>query len=221
MNKNQKQAFSLVELVITIAVISILMSLIVPISQNILINARKSKAQAAMTAIASAYMNIYQQKGYIPNITSGEKLAEFFASNNELNNANMFVFPGDGLAAKVKRESIFPTEIDTSAWTTDGEFSVCLIGNIVDEVNADTTPVAFSRGLQSDGSWSNASIYGNHGGFIAFLNGTVKWYNNLKSNNANLSGKLSQYNSNKSTSNIKEALPPSAVILARNTQYSL
>ena len=219
MKTNKQCAFSLVELVVVIAVISLLMSLIVPMSQNILSNARKAKAQTFMKRIASAYMNIYQNIGYIPTATSGEKLAEFFAENNELNNANFFIFPGDLLAAKVERELIFPVETDVSPWSTSGDFSVYLIGNITGEVNVDTTPVAFSRGLQSNGTWSSSGIYGDTGGFVAFLNGTVKWYENLTSTTT--TGKLSKFNSNSGTVNIKEALPTGAVILSRNTTVSI
>ena len=44
-----------------------------------------------------------------------------------------------------------------------------------------TTPVAFTRGLQTDGTWSaTKGVYGDAGGFVAFLDGSVVWYRSLQ-----------------------------------------
>lgn len=43
------------------------------------------------------------------------------------------------------------------------------------------TPVAWTRGLRTDGTWSNDSAYGGDGGFIGFLNGSVAFFHDLQS----------------------------------------
>jgi len=67
-----------------------------------------------------------------------------------------------------------------------------------------TTPVAWTRGLQPDGTWAKHSPYGNEGGYVAFVGGNVIFYKNLKSNG----GELLRFDGTGKTSNILEALPP-------------
>jgi len=77
-----------------------------------------------------------------------------------------------------------------------------------------TTPVAWTRGLKTDGTWasetaSTPGVYGSKGGFIAFLDGHVTWYDNLRDEG----GQLVNYTTKKPTSNIYEALPPGTSVL--------
>jgi prepilin-type N-terminal cleavage/methylation domain-containing protein len=186
----KRGAFTLIELIAVVSIIGILMTFILPASQKVLLNARKSKAQAYMKQIAGAYCRFYQEKGYIPNAGSSVELAEKFASEGELNNANLFVFPGDSKAAGLLKENIWPKN-DVSAWEPGKQLSVSLIGNITKEVNPSTTPIAFSRGLVGS-TWTKDGIWGVDGGFVAFLDGQVRWYTNL-------TGKLSVESSSKDT----------------------
>ncbi|MDR2372240.1 MAG: prepilin-type N-terminal cleavage/methylation domain-containing protein, partial [Puniceicoccales bacterium] len=125
--KNQR-AFTLVELIIVVSIIAILMSIIIPASQKVFVNARRSKAQAAMKQIAETYCRYYQDNGFIPDANTSVGLAEKFAAEGELNNSQLFVFPGDSKAAGVLRENIYP--LDGSAWETGKYLSVQLVGNI-------------------------------------------------------------------------------------------
>ncbi|MDR1906907.1 MAG: prepilin-type N-terminal cleavage/methylation domain-containing protein [Puniceicoccales bacterium] len=167
--------FTLIELIIVVSIIALLMTIIIPASQKVFINSRKVKARSYMKQIAEAYCRYYQDNGYIPTATSSVLLAQEFAKEGELNNANLFVFPGDSKAAGVLRENIYP-DVDGSAWETGKQLSVSLIGGITKEVNQSTTPVAFSRGLQEDGKWKADGVWGSDGGFIGFLDGQVRWY---------------------------------------------
>jgi type II secretory pathway pseudopilin PulG len=182
--KSQK-AFTLVELVIVVSIVILLMSIIIPSSQKVLSNARKSKAQSAMKQIAEAYCRYYQDNGYIPVVDSSVELAKKFAEDGELNNANLFIFPGDSRAAGVLRENIWP--YDGSPWESGKQLSVQLVGNIMKEVNQSTTPIAISRGLQDGGTWSKDGVWGTDGGFIGFLDGQVRWYKNLTADDGKLS----------------------------------
>jgi prepilin-type N-terminal cleavage/methylation domain-containing protein len=188
-NLKKCKAFTLVELIVVISIVSILMSLILPAAQKVLVNARKSKARAHMKQIAETYCRFYQDNGYIPDAESTVALIEKYAEAGELNNAHIFVFPGDRKAAVVLRENVWPVADGEHAWEGGKQLSVCLIGNIAREVSASTTPVAFSRGLDVDGgNWTaEDGVWGAEGGFVAFLDGQVRWYANLWADEGKLS----------------------------------
>jgi hypothetical protein len=65
-----------------------------------------------------------------------------------------------------------------------------------------TTPIAWTRGLQPDGTWAKHSPYGELGGHIVFLGGNVAFYRNLTDDG----GQLIRPDGTK-TANILEALP--------------
>jgi hypothetical protein len=70
-----------------------------------------------------------------------------------------------------------------------------------------TTPVAWTRGLQPNGTWTKDSPYGGDGGHIVFLGGNVSFYRSLASS------PLARFDDPKSpTIDIREALPPDALI---------
>jgi len=69
-----------------------------------------------------------------------------------------------------------------------------------------TTPLAWTRGLQPDGTWSNAtSPYGEWGGFIVFVGGNLEKYRTIDGRLTTPQGKA--------TSDIRETLPPGTRIL--------
>jgi anti-sigma factor RsiW len=68
-----------------------------------------------------------------------------------------------------------------------------------------TTPVAWTRGLQPDGTWTADSPYGGDGGHIAFLDGSVVYFGQVKN-------RLVRHDGKGGTSDIREALPPGARI---------
>lgn len=78
-----------------------------------------------------------------------------------------------------------------------------VLGRIRTDMPA-TTPIAWTRGLQPDGTWAKHSPYGTTGGYIAFLNGNASFYKNLNQQD----GGLVRYDGKGTTSNILEALPP-------------
>jgi len=76
-----------------------------------------------------------------------------------------------------------------------------------------TTPIAWTRGLQPDGTWSPDSPYGTEGGYIAFLGGNVSFYKNLGSPSDRTSA-LTRFDGQGQTANILEALPPGTRIVS-------
>jgi hypothetical protein len=67
-----------------------------------------------------------------------------------------------------------------------------------------TTPIAWTRGLQADGTWAKHSPYGTDGGYIVFVGGNVMFYKNLTLDG----GELLRFDGKGKTANILEALPP-------------
>jgi type II secretory pathway pseudopilin PulG len=81
--------------------------------------------------------------------------------------------------------------------------------------NASEIPIAYSRGLRgwdtAPGTWADSTInldrggvFGRKGGFIAFLDGHVEWYNNLGTGNQCA---LKKYGTNTMTNKICETIP--------------
>lgn len=68
-----------------------------------------------------------------------------------------------------------------------------------------TIPIAWTRGLRADGTWSTHSPYGTSGGHIVFLGGNVHFYRDVKN-------ELVRFSDGAPTSNILEALPPGTLI---------
>lgn len=68
---------------------------------------------------------------------------------------------------------------------------------------APTIPVAWSRGLQADGTWAAHGPYGTGGGYVAFLGGEVKFFEKLTRRNG-----LVRFDGRGVTVDIREALPP-------------
>ncbi len=69
-----------------------------------------------------------------------------------------------------------------------------------------TTPIAWTRGLQADGTWSKDSPFEGEGGYILFFGGNVAWHKSLQN------GMLPRHDGTGTTSNILEALPPGSRI---------
>ena len=65
-----------------------------------------------------------------------------------------------------------------------------------------STPIAWTRGLQADGTWAKDSPYGGKGGHVVFLGGNVQWFNRAEFLD----------HDGKPTADIRAALPPDALI---------
>jgi hypothetical protein len=72
-----------------------------------------------------------------------------------------------------------------------------------------TTPMLWTRGLQTDGTWAKHSPYGSDGGYIVFLGGDTAYFKNLQG----AGGQLLRFDGKGPTANILEALPPDSRIL--------
>jgi type II secretory pathway pseudopilin PulG len=91
--------------------------------------------------------------------------------------------------------------------------------------NDSEIPIAYSRGLcgwnMAPGTWADSTInrdlggvFGRKGGFIAFLDGHVEWYNNLGTGNQCA---LKKYDTNAMTNKIYEAIPKGGIVMRTNS----
>jgi type II secretory pathway pseudopilin PulG len=153
----------------------------------------------------------------------------FYPSKCVLNDPNVYVSSGDKYASKVIKESIVQGAGNTegcnvqgavSSWkcvaNTDfkitGEpngsfFSYCTIADLDGSVPLTTTPLAFTRGLKSDGTWDEKyGLYGTKGGYVVFCDSHVTWFDGSKP------AKFLHWNGENYTTDIRQALPNVAKI---------
>ncbi|MBC8012064.1 MAG: hypothetical protein H7067_18425 [Burkholderiales bacterium] len=146
-------------------------------------------------------------KDQLPQTDSVIDYAAELARDAGLNDATIWITSGNDATAQglttvltVDRTAPSPEFVRTRL-----DFTVVARG-----LNANlpsTTPVAWTRGLQPDGTWSKDSPYKGEGGHIVFLGGNVSFYSNLATS------PLTRFDDPKATTtDIRQALPPDALI---------
>ena len=156
---------------------------------------------------------IYAQthNDHIPLATDVWDYARLLAEDAGLESAAIWTSPVDPAFNDTDRDALVLTKGTTRPLSLSPEFKkikpsfAVVLGNIKMSMPA-TTPVAWTRGLQPDGTWAKHSPYGSDGGHIVFLGGNVSYFKNLGTNAA--SGELVRYDGKGPTNNILEALPP-------------
>lgn len=223
-NYRLDRGFTLLEILAVVAIFAMLAAVLVPIVGKAMDSARKSTVSNNLRQIALAYSNLLNSDDR--QIANGKgtlhDLVGVLAEKADLNDPQLWIIKEDPI---VERSCIpFPTHVafpakHSSNWELDKIFkdsplSITLVKGISASANLSTTPVAWTRGLRPNGRWaglmdSSPGVYGEKGGFIAFLDGHVKWYSDLNENG----GLLTHYITRRPTSNIFEALPPHASVL--------
>jgi prepilin-type N-terminal cleavage/methylation domain-containing protein len=219
----RKESFTLIELVVVIAIMGVLMAFVLPSIGSVMERSRKSASQNCMRQIANAYIMYRESNGSFVKSDGGviNNLSDFalaLAQEGLLNDPNCYVFPSDALARstnKVKKNTIVHGDGKefTKCWTNanaDNNFSIFIIIDLPDSCQPNTTPIAYTRGLkegENGGDWDDANgVFGSKGGFIAFLDGKVKWFDDVK-------GKLMKADMTSTTNDIKATLPAGYKIL--------
>ncbi|MDR0740091.1 MAG: type II secretion system GspH family protein [Puniceicoccales bacterium] len=217
----KERGFTLIELIVVISIIGVLMGFILPSISGVIERSRRSAAQNCLKKIADAYLMYREDKGSfvqsdgISPINTIKEFALTLAREGLLNDPNSYVFASDALAQsvnKAKRNTIVHGDgvTETDCWTSDSHadgFSVNIIVDLPDSCQPNTTPIAYTRGLETNGRWSDTrGVFRKKGGFIAFLDGKVKWFDNVEN-------KLMRADITNTTSNLRDTIPSDARII--------
>lgn len=211
----KRRGLTLIELLSVIAIIGVLTAILVPASGYAIERARKVKAANNLRQIAAAYIAYTTDEGGLSRTINKDNIYAFaqeLAKNVGLNDAHIWMLPDDPkIEAKPTNER--PKQVIKQDQTLADHFdqfplSFAVASKVSSQAPPSTTPIAWTRGLKNDGTWDAVNgVYGNKGGFIAFLDGHVEWFSNLNSEN-----RLIKYTNGGTTNNIEEALNNEAKI---------
>ena len=219
-SKNQLQGsrgLTLIEILGVIAIMGLLAAVIIPSIQSVNEKAYKTKAASHLRQLVLAY-TVSLQSGEASALNACDSihdLAAHLAKKANLNDPQLWVLDKDPLqddkAKAVK--SILGADQKPSAAFKALPLSFTFVVKLGHGLSPSTTPIAWSRGLQEDGTWdAEKGLWGSTGGLIAFLDGHVEWYDNLK----DADKQLCHPQTYTATANFKEALGATAKILPGN-----
>ncbi|MBN1404809.1 MAG: type II secretion system protein [Opitutales bacterium] len=219
-------AFSLVELLTVLAIVAVLTAALVPAVGRVLHNARRSQAGENLRQIALAYSTYTSQSG-VPRTLSATTIYDWalaLAKDGGINEASLYYNGDDPLVSSSSKThpAVVAFNDGSGNWTINPDFdgfplSICVVSGLAPAANPSTTPVAWSRGLQTDGTWAgpsdaSQSAWDGEGGHVAYLDGHVVWYSDLKGEDGN--GVLVDYITKRPTANINDAINSTATVLS-------
>jgi hypothetical protein len=147
----------------------------------------------------------------LPLATDVWDYARLLAEDAGLDSAAMWTSRVDPAFNNTDRDALVLTKGTTHPRSLAPDFKkikpsfAVAIGKIHTSMPA-TTPIAWTRGLQPNGTWAKHSPYGNDGGHICFLGGNISYFKTLGATAA--AGELIRFDGKGPTNNILEALPP-------------
>ncbi|MDR2372176.1 MAG: type II secretion system GspH family protein [Puniceicoccales bacterium] len=239
--KIKNQSFTLLEIVFTITIIGILLAICLPIMSAIKLSAQKVKDVSNLQTVAAAWRECVINRGWVIEGADNRYVTNFArqmagqgksnASDMVLNDPHVYISSGDKYASKVQggegvavtTETISCLKNDVVDYTfcytpttncivTDEYlFSYCLMLNLPAYVSQDTTPLAFTRGLNKNGKWDEKiGLYSNKGGYVVYCDGHVTWFDNDNP------AKFLHWNGQEYTTDIRQAVPNCVRITCTN-----
>ncbi|MFI3290413.1 MAG: type II secretion system protein [Opitutales bacterium] len=207
-----KKAFTLVELLIVVAIIGVLAGLLFPAISKVMSVGPQMKSSNNGKQIAQSWLT---SETYINKNTPHEWAARL-AEKGGLNIPEMWILDNDTrVQEKIAQDEVamplFIVEQDEISGETSlsSEFeSFPLSWSIANgtKQGGDSTPLIWSRGLQPEGTWSvDDGVFEDAGGHIAFTDGSIKFYTSLKDENTD-EGILKKYKKSQRTFNISETI---------------
>ena len=218
---------SLLEVLTVISIIGVLTAILIPVVGNAMDRARKATVSSNLRQIAIAYYTYANSDGKsrVINKPTLHGWAAVLAEKGGINDPEIWIVKEDPLVQKAGKLPKYIASPGKRGWEMNEEFkdyplSITVVNGLAGSVDPSTTPIAWTRGLRTDGRWSSLEseqpgIYGDKGGFIAYLDGHVNWYEDLNEDG----GQLMNYITKKPTRNINEALPPHTSILDYRRNY--
>ncbi|MDF3057493.1 MAG: hypothetical protein K0R17_1708 [Rariglobus sp.] len=196
---------------IVLAIVILLTLLIVPTVGRVSETAHRTVEAANLREIAQANL-IYamDHNDNLPVAADVWDYARILADESGLNTPAIWLSKNDPAwdatttvpATIVITDAAKPRPLDPAFRQLKPSVAVAL-GKLNSRMPA-TTPIAWTRGLQPDGTWSPHSPNGTHGGFVTFIGGNTSFFKDLTSNG----GELVRFDRKGSTANILDALPP-------------
>ncbi len=209
------KAFTLIELLIVIAIIGVLASLIMPNITSVITRGDQVKAKNNGRSIAQAWMN-YTRAG-TRNIVAGNDIYEWaavLAEKADLNEPSIWILDFD-LPVMDKRAMGAPMPVSVANktgnnWQINPEFKAYPlsweVANRADPNGPTGTPLVWSRGLKPSGDWDlETGVFKDSGGVIAFNDAHVEFYPSLRDENTR-QGILKTYGETQRTYNIAQAI---------------
>lgn len=207
------KGFTLLELLTVIAIIAVLTAILFPMVSRAMASAQRAKASSNLRQICLAYVSYSHEGGTLRSIRANtpNEWAAQLARHTGLNEASLYFVDADpALEGVTQPSSILADLNDTNSIEQTGfaqaPMGYAVASGLYAQAPASTTPVAWTRGLRTDGTWSPDSPYQGKGGFIGFLDGHVTWYSSLSDPANPQKGLLTAYGTQQPTANILKAI---------------
>ena len=214
--RKTSKGFTLVELLIVIAIIGVLASLIMPNLGSVMGKGDQVKAQNAARSISNAWIAA-ARTGTKSRMIAAKDIygwAEKLARYGDMNEPTIWILDFDvAVAEKAAEGAPMPISVINRVGTSsqlNPEFKEYPLSWEVanrTEPNAPSgTPLVWSRGLKPNGSWdATDGVFKDEGGIMAFTDGHVSWYASMRDEESR-TGLLKIYGQTQRTYNIGQAI---------------
>lgn len=199
--KKVEKGFTLIELLAVITIISVFMSFLFPLGRKMIFKSQIAKDIHNLRQIALSYLSCAQDVTLFQELSKASNFhswAAILANNGGINDPSCYVCAQD---TQLIPKRIVGFNEETLTEFKNLQLSWVVICGISTHVPLETTPLLYSKGLNfKTGEWEEESLYGKQGGLVAYMDGHVQFYKNLKD-------QLVNFKTGDITSNVKEAVP--------------